>query len=608
MKGDSRMNILEAKLSSEHRNDLPDSEFGLPKERKFPLNDENHVRSAITFFKYAKPNQRRELAKNINLRLKKFDMSVNVSENNPFYKYIDRKYLAESVVIEATFSYEEGKYKDNYDNIIKWLVKAKDQYIYEAFILNAEYTVYEFIKTINPMDDKEFPYFMHDINDLFNIIYYDYFHYIEYAGDSSSILYYDVFNDIRNAIMTKVKCNHFYLNKEFNLYNDILGKVLGTIANNFYYHFRIRSEIYWSLMHKQNDGLDIGDLDLNIFNPIDFPTPEKVNSIVIKFDYNHLPDTADCPGVWVGVRKKLESVKNQLENELYIINKSIKMEITNIENIDIQNIPDENIQKKIDTLQNMYTMITKDKLNYILSNNYTYELSQVDIVRLCKTEYIDNVKYMHFRDRDGYFLVGYNKNTMYIPAKLKDIENTYKPEEVQCVFKLIEVDDSVFTYLMNNDNLFKAKIINLRFANPVQVQYNTETLTEGLSINENGDIKITINPKKSYMTEYAEAHRILIENYKNKNYEAMKQNVAFMFLLISIIERDKRYKNREPEIVKARAFAINDFKTYLSYIQKNDPKFNFEQYYKDAELDKFIVNIPKETILGIKNLLKTILM
>ena len=67
------MNILEVKLSTEHRKDLPDSEFGLPKERKYPLNDESHVRSAIMFFKYCKPEQRRELAKNINLKLNKYE-------------------------------------------------------------------------------------------------------------------------------------------------------------------------------------------------------------------------------------------------------------------------------------------------------------------------------------------------------------------------------------------------------------------------------------------------------------------------------------------------------------------------------------------------------
>ena len=168
----------------------------------------------------------------------------------------------------------------------------------------------------------------------------------------------------------------------------------------------------------------------------------------------------------------------------------------------------------------------------------------------------------------------------------------------------------VIDHIIHNDRLdCKLTFININFSKKENEPINPdELLTEGLSINENGDIKITINPKKSYMNEYMDTHRILVENYKNRNYEAMKQNVAFMFLLISVIERDPKYKSREPEIVKARAFAINDFKTYLAYIQKAEPKFNFETFYKEQEFDKYIVNVPRETIIGIKKLLKAIFM
>ena len=42
--------IMEAELSAEERNNLKASQFGLPEERKFPLTDANHVRSAISYF------------------------------------------------------------------------------------------------------------------------------------------------------------------------------------------------------------------------------------------------------------------------------------------------------------------------------------------------------------------------------------------------------------------------------------------------------------------------------------------------------------------------------------------------------------------------------
>ncbi len=35
-----------AKLDAKKRNELPKSEFGLPGERKYPINDKNHARAA----------------------------------------------------------------------------------------------------------------------------------------------------------------------------------------------------------------------------------------------------------------------------------------------------------------------------------------------------------------------------------------------------------------------------------------------------------------------------------------------------------------------------------------------------------------------------------
>lgn len=41
---------MEAELSSKERNELDDSVFGLPEDRKYPLTDAAHVKSAISYF------------------------------------------------------------------------------------------------------------------------------------------------------------------------------------------------------------------------------------------------------------------------------------------------------------------------------------------------------------------------------------------------------------------------------------------------------------------------------------------------------------------------------------------------------------------------------
>ena len=75
-------------LEETKRSELPDSAFGVPSKRKFPLDTEAHVRSAIKFFNYVDPEDEEELAKNILKAMKKFNITdVHVSDKNRFSKY-----------------------------------------------------------------------------------------------------------------------------------------------------------------------------------------------------------------------------------------------------------------------------------------------------------------------------------------------------------------------------------------------------------------------------------------------------------------------------------------------------------------------------------------
>lgn len=75
-------------MTASERNKLPDSAFGLPEKRKYPLDTEKHVRSAIKFFNYVDKKDEEELAKNIIKAMKKFNITdVNVGDNNRFSKY-----------------------------------------------------------------------------------------------------------------------------------------------------------------------------------------------------------------------------------------------------------------------------------------------------------------------------------------------------------------------------------------------------------------------------------------------------------------------------------------------------------------------------------------
>lgn len=108
----------ESTLSSNERNELPDSEFGIPKDRKFPLNDESHVRAAINMFNHVGSEQEKELAENIKSKMKKFDITdIHVSDNNRFSKYY-LSYKQESTMIDGvSFKTPQELYNWMHSNI-----------------------------------------------------------------------------------------------------------------------------------------------------------------------------------------------------------------------------------------------------------------------------------------------------------------------------------------------------------------------------------------------------------------------------------------------------------------------------------------------------------
>lgn len=80
--------LFESKMSNEKRKELKNKDFGIPKKRKYPLNDEEHVRAAIRMFNHVDKEDEEILANNILKKLKKYDIiDIDVGEDNRFYNY-----------------------------------------------------------------------------------------------------------------------------------------------------------------------------------------------------------------------------------------------------------------------------------------------------------------------------------------------------------------------------------------------------------------------------------------------------------------------------------------------------------------------------------------
>lgn len=75
-------------MTAAEKNKLKDTDFGLPGERKYPMPDAAHVKSAIKFFNYVDKDKEAELAKNIKAKAKKFGVTISVGKTNRLAKYV----------------------------------------------------------------------------------------------------------------------------------------------------------------------------------------------------------------------------------------------------------------------------------------------------------------------------------------------------------------------------------------------------------------------------------------------------------------------------------------------------------------------------------------
>ena len=64
------------RLTYKEKEALPDSVFGLPERREYPMPDAAHVRAAEAYFRYCPENLKPRLAKAILARAKEFGVDV----------------------------------------------------------------------------------------------------------------------------------------------------------------------------------------------------------------------------------------------------------------------------------------------------------------------------------------------------------------------------------------------------------------------------------------------------------------------------------------------------------------------------------------------------
>jgi len=88
--------VLEGTLTAEQRKSIPDNQFAIPETRSYPLNDEAHIRSAISYFRYVPADKRKFVANNIIKRMKALHIPVEFGSKLVISRYVPREYVVEN--------------------------------------------------------------------------------------------------------------------------------------------------------------------------------------------------------------------------------------------------------------------------------------------------------------------------------------------------------------------------------------------------------------------------------------------------------------------------------------------------------------------------------
>jgi GNAT superfamily N-acetyltransferase len=140
------MSLFEASMSSSERKSLKDSDFGIPDQRKYPLNDEAHVRAAIKMFNHVDSEHEAELAKRIKSAMKKFGITdVEVGKANKFSKYYSQKKSIKEATVTIKNITKVVSDKDGYERckkVFDGMSKEDQDYACPHGYVDSERTVY----------------------------------------------------------------------------------------------------------------------------------------------------------------------------------------------------------------------------------------------------------------------------------------------------------------------------------------------------------------------------------------------------------------------------------------------------------------------------------
>lgn len=566
---------------------------GLPKLNQYCLDEQRDVQLAVWHFKYCPTKHRLELANNINKRLRTTGYKITCPV--ALKSYIDRNHVIEYLPDCDTDYMKLAEDVERYAKIIG--VKLKKSIV----------SIVKGINTEN-IDSK--------VNELRSVLIdQNLLVQLEKSKDNIELTSFtEPLNILTRAVVAISKnINLLVCEKTVDhINNAVTNDIISTYAHIVTHNSRERTHLLIGVQKviKCLYTLDI-TVTSNLIHTIALEWSRFGSSLLYPFfqtSTRHDTFNADVD-IWteqLWVCSETEKYLQQSIMEKYGKINSIHTGISTRPLI--YSFDQYLIDNKLFKYEPVYNMLHKGIIGEFI-DLFSFKLTEHQLFIIQETNVFDKLYQWVFCHDTCY--VGIKNDKIYLLGRQSN-DNT--------AFIAIDIDDCrklLFRGPESKLNLqyetIKYSTCNSVLESSIEIEEH-ESITEGIDISANGEVTFSFSPKKTFMDQYAENHRMLVENEKNGNYEAMKTNLAFLFAMISVIERDYIYGKKKvkssklEDAKKARTFAYNDFNTYMRKLQKVEKGFDFTSYYHEKGYDTMIFTVSPDNIQGIKKLFNQVML
>ena len=642
------------KLTAKQRRALPDSDFGIPETRQFPIHDKNHVKAALRFVKFAPPGKKKELIANINKRAKELGMNINIPaheqvtpdiDNGMYVKSIEASNVgtlepivgaSETIIPGGGTSYLGDEENPSFgakvmDYVLRRKIVREDTVLEEGAVLSQiiipddGYTRNNINQMIenNREEDKEeemrkyhhsVPIFNNFEKRISNIIT---------KGQTRDMLKYITFSDSENkALNVAQSWQYISINAAETIIKILHDKDLDDkVAADRIYHLicSCPESDFIYLMATLYRGIYEWKHHIRFHWVASFIADNK---IVFKGSLPWSNDPYDPKCFAIQSMKESEGFSAEEINKIKTyftqdVFESVSRlsRIWNHDGVFIL-ISDLNPTHEIQIRRLMDEATINGYL--IIHGEYPPKVFNKSII-FVKSPYYgsDKIGLMIFGNNRGenftkvfYFL---NDDITKLAEIALRIDAKYGkrqlPDKVRESLEKMFQDVGCFSNIeqpnvpRSDPNIVHESVSSIF----KDVKKMALAAMRRIHVEKDGEVSINLKDELT-LANYSETHRLLQADLQSDDTEGLKLNIAYVFSLITIIEtkyvfgkKTDKYSKEYKDAINLRGMLISDFNTGLNAIRKKDPSFSFIKFYKESGFESAVYKFNAKAITNLSS-------